>query len=148
MDDARAVGGIETREDLSDDVHRARRREAAFAVDHAGERLSFEALHHVERDVRALVVEELDGDQVRVSEARCHLGLTTEPLEVGGVTGELRAQDLDGHRPARRDVRSLVDAAHAAAPEELAEDVAAGEGPSGHGSRKAHRGPSKVSSRG
>ncbi len=145
MDHARAVRRVEAGQHLRDDVRGTVGRDPSFAVDDPREGLATQPLHHVEGQVAAVVVEELDRDEVGMAEAGGHLGFSAKAFQVRGMAGELRLQHLDGHGPLRSEVGALVDAAHAAAPEEVAEDVSPGQRPAGHGSEEGHRASRKVS---
>ncbi len=70
---------------------------------------------HVDEEPSVDLAVVVDGDDVRVVQSRCGVGLATEPLLEGGVLGEMRKENLDGHHPIGARVEGPPDLSHTAA---------------------------------
>ncbi|CAA9510900.1 MAG: hypothetical protein AVDCRST_MAG53-2602 [uncultured Solirubrobacteraceae bacterium] len=111
------VGHVERPRHLVGDVQRPGQRERALALGQGGQVVLDQAHGEVVPAVVLAVV--VDGEDVRMRDARRVLGLVEEPeAELGGA-GEARVEQLDGHPEALLEVEGAVDGAHATAPDEL-----------------------------
>jgi hypothetical protein len=61
-----------------------------------------------------LVPDIVQGADVRMAQLRDRFGFAVESRAEGFVPGQIRGQDLDGHRALEAGVAGLVDLAHAA----------------------------------
>ena len=113
VDDAVLVGVAQAGEHLHRDRDRALGRERALLLDDLLERAPLEVLH---RDVRAAVglAAVVDGDDVRVVEARGGLRLAPEALDELAVLGVALGHDLERDLAAEARVLGQVDRRHAA----------------------------------
>jgi len=125
MDDPRAVRRRETRKELDADERRARRLDATGGLEHVLERRAFEHLHHEERRLTRVVLEVGDLHEVRMPERRRRLRLAPEPHEQLLARREILADGLQRDAQPERDLRRLVDLAHAPAADRLDDLVAA-----------------------
>ncbi len=131
VDDAPLVCGGESLRDLDSDVERVIGSERAGRDLHL-QVLSLNTLHRDEGPSVGLVDLE-DRTDVGVVERGSGLRLLDEPFRGRGITGRVRGQELEGHRPFQPGVLGLVDDTHAAFAELLGDPVV-GDGLADHGS--------------
>jgi hypothetical protein len=114
MDDARAVCGAETFEQLQHERSGFERRQPAARLDAMAQALAVEELHHHETITIGQIaqVEHLD-DVIRTNAARS-LRFSLEPLHGVDVLRHACMENLDGHLSVDSDVLTLVDGAHPA----------------------------------
>ena len=112
--EAGGVRGVQRGADLDRDRSDAGGRQPALARE---QRLQVGPVHvaHHEVEVARLLAGLVDRDHVRVVDRRGHARLALEALAEAGVGGAVRDDQLDGHRPAERELRRAVHDAHAAA---------------------------------
>ena len=127
-----------------------RRRQGVLAVEPVAQGLAVDELHH---DVRArhlaavvvgdrLLARVVDSHDRRVGQAAGRLGLPPEPGQEVGIPGQVRAQQLDGHRAPQPSVVAAVYLGHPTATDELADLVATAEQTGGvHGGYLRSLGP-------
>ena len=112
MDDAGIVRGFERQGDLMRDGQRLVGRDRALR-DAVGERGSFDQFQH-ERRLAILLLEAVDGRDVRVVQRGQDLGFALEPREACGIGRHRRRQDLDRHVAFQLAVARAIDLAHSA----------------------------------
>jgi hypothetical protein len=127
VDDLEVVSFGERRHHLHQDVDDAREGEQPVFVRDAREVSPAQVLHH-QVELAAVAAEVDDPDRVRVVQPGGGARLRDEAGRGVLVPQEVRVHDLDGDRPAEDALLRPVDSAHAAYPNELLDDVAAGEG--------------------
>jgi hypothetical protein len=125
--DAASVGVREGPRHLAQYARRFRRRQRTARAESLTERLAFHVAHD-EEDESARFADTMDGDDVRVREARRHARLPEESLARGGRLGEVRGQDLDGDVAVELYIARQVDDAHATTTELALEGVLTGQG--------------------
>ena len=111
--DPGGVRGVESRGDLGDDGHRARRGQRAKPVEHAVQVGALDEVHlheHLPIDFAVVV----DGHHMGFLQTARGARLAPHPLAKDGVPAELRGHHLDRDRPLFDGVLSLVDLAHPA----------------------------------
>ena len=112
MDDAGIVRGFERQGDLMREEQRLVGRNRALG-DAIGERGSFDQFQHEGR-LAILLLEAVDGRDVRVVQRRQDLGFPLESREACDISRERRRQDLDRHVAFQLAVARAVDLAHSA----------------------------------
>ena len=122
MHEPGGVGRVERGGDLGGDVHGPVRWQRALARDQVLEVDSIDEAHRQEQHLEVLAGLE-DGDHVRVIERGGRLRLGLEAPAEGAVARKLGGDELEGHRASQRQVRRLVDHAHAPAACQLLEFV-------------------------
>ena len=100
VDDPPPVGGRQGRGELARDAQSLHGSEGPTG-EAVRERLALEQLHD-EESVTLVLADVEESTDVWVEEARDGAGLAVEALALDGVRGELRAEDLDGHRAISR----------------------------------------------
>ena len=90
---------------------------------HALDELHHDVGHHHVRLGVAFLTGVVDGDDVRVVQARCGLCLAAKSGLEGGVAGQVDAQAFDGHVADESQVAGPPDLGHAATPDDLVELV-------------------------
>ena len=117
------VGGVEGRGHAVGDRQRAGRLEGALAAQQRAQVGAVDVAHdQVQPSVDLAGV--VDGDDVRVVEARGEARLPQQPLAEGGVVGALRGEQLDGHVASEALVVRPEHLAHAAAADARIDAVA------------------------
>ncbi len=108
------VRGVQRGADLQRDARDAAGRDAALAGEQA---LQVGPGHvaHDEVEVAALLAGRVDRDHVGMVDRRRHARLALEALAEAGIARPLGGDQLDGDRPAERQLGRAVDDAHAAA---------------------------------
>ncbi len=131
VDDPFDVGFLEPFGDLSRDLQGLFELERA-RVDPLPQALAFDIGHGDEGPVLGLV-EVVDRADVGMVQGRGRFSLLPEPVPDLANVGQLRRQELQGHRPLEPGVLGLVDDPHAAPAELLRDSVFAGDdGPGPH----------------
>ena len=126
VDDAVLVGVCERPSDLLDDLADNCRWEGPIAPHPLRERLTGDVPHD-EADYLALVLDRMDGDDVRMGETGGGSSLPQEPAPQAGEPGQFRWQQLDRHLPLECQVAGEVHDTHSAAPEFMDEQIAPAE---------------------
>ncbi len=117
MDERVLMGGVERAAHLVEDEQRPCEPERPALLEHLPQVAAFDVAH---RDVEAAVVLAgvVDGDDVRVVEARCEVGFLQETIaEVLISVEEPRGQDLERDLPPQPDLLGEVHHAHPSAAE-------------------------------
>jgi hypothetical protein len=99
---ARLVGGVETLQHPAHDAHADERLDAVSPPANRANELRQRGAAHVVHHQEDLVVGGHDvegGDDVRVRDARRQTRFVEEHLHEIGISGELRVEPLDRHRP-------------------------------------------------
>ena len=112
VDDAGVVRGFERQGDLMRDGQRLVGRDRALR-DAVGKRGPFDQFEH-ERHLAVLLLETVDGRDVRVVERGQDLGFALEPREARRIGRHRRRQDLDRHVAFQLAVARAIDLAHSA----------------------------------
>ena len=86
------------------------------------QRHAVQKLHGDER-LLAVLPDFIDGADVGMIESRCRPCLSAKPLQRLRVSRQFLGQELEGHEAAKVGILSLIDHAHAAAPEFLDDAV-------------------------
>ena len=113
MDDALFVCGVERLRDLTRYLEGFGSRQRAPGLQPFGERLAFNQLQH-ERAKIAVVLDVIDGSNIRVVDRGEDARFALESLQSVGIGRESRRQNLDGHFAAEPRVKRPVHLAHAA----------------------------------
>ena len=135
VDDPHPVGVLQGVQDTGDDLHRLRNRDGLALAEELAHRVPLDVLHDDVGDgaAGAARLEELlltgvvDGDDGGVVERRRGLGLPAEAGLEGGVAGDVRTQQLDGHDPRQASVVAEVHLCHTTTSDEVADLVTARE---------------------
>ncbi len=123
MDESRFMGRIKGTRHLGHDPGRARRFQLALARDHAGQ---VHPVHEAHGDVQHAIglARVVQGDDVGVVERAGGPRLAQEALAELGFARDLGGDDLEGRLAAKADVLSAIDDPHAAAADDLLEEIA------------------------
>jgi hypothetical protein len=113
VDDAAPVRGAERRSDLRNILERFVHRQRSGR----NQRVQPGAIHQLHRDERrpAILIDVVDGDDMRVVEGGGRAGFLNEPAVPIGIRCRFGRQHLDRDRPPEPGVVRGVDNAHAAA---------------------------------
>ena len=122
------MGGVERLRDLRGDRHGPLGPEWSAGSQHRLEVGAVDVAHGDEQPAIGLA-RVVDGDDVRVVEARRQPRLVQEPLAEALVVREALGQHLERHRASEAHVAREVDLAHAAPPDPLPDLVDAEHGP-------------------
>ena len=111
VDEPRAVGGVERGRNVREQDEHALRLELAAL----GEPLQVGSLHepHRHEEARLALARLVDGNDVRMLERRLQHRLAPEALAEAGVGAQGRREDLERNDAVERELRRLVDRAHA-----------------------------------
>jgi hypothetical protein len=139
VDQSPLVGVVQPGRGLEPHPHRLLRGQQGVGVVDLAEAAPGQVLEHQVRLVVLLAPVE-DLEDVRVVEGGHGPGLGPEPLEEGGITGQGRVEDLDGHPSVQRHVVGQVDVCGRTGTQcgdqsvAVAEDTPDGVGDTRHGS--------------
>lgn len=123
VDQPGGMGRVQSRRDLADDGHRARRFQRTV-LDQVRQRRT---LHQPHVDVEAAVdlAPVMDGDDVRFLQDRRRMRFPLEPGTEDGVVGVLIRKDLQGHGPVLVRIEGLVHLPHPASTQQARDRVLA-----------------------
>jgi hypothetical protein len=107
------VSVLERREHLRAHLHCLGRLEGAVPKKQRSDIRTADELHHHEVGVAGLAPV-VDGDDVGVPEHARGAGLAAEPIDEGGIVGQIGMEDLERHIAVEDRVVGSVDLAHAA----------------------------------
>ena len=113
MDEARFVSVVERCCDAGADVAGQFGAQSFLRVEYLAQALALDELHH-DGLTTVLLEHVVDGDDVRMVEARRSNGFATEALRDDGIGGERRLEPLDGHLTIECEVDRQPHLGHAA----------------------------------
>jgi hypothetical protein len=136
MDDPLGVGGVQRIRELDPELQQFLRLEG-LPGDAVLQRLPLQQLH-ADEGLALVLVDVVDGADVRVIQGGRGPGFTPEPFEGDLVAKELLGQELQCDGSVETGVLGLVDDTHASATE-LLEDAVVGDGLADHRSPQFYR---------